>query len=127
MSESVVSLASIEAARERARRHQRWISRVLDRVFRRPLPMVPGCMHENVVEVESLGEVVSGLCLGCSERLPAEWFTCDHAEAKSLYVDSKVIREPEFGYSERLAVVRCPSCEVTWWKTVEIADWVRWL
>lgn len=99
----------------------------MGRILRRKPAIIPGCSHANAVRVEASEELVAGLCPDCDVQLSAEWFTCDHADAETVTVHNKVIRSPEFGYSERLARRRCPTCGSDWWAPRVFADWVRWL
>jgi hypothetical protein len=121
-----VTPEQVASAAARARRRFRR-SRVADALRGRPAPVIPKCAHTSVVEVESAGEVVAGLCRQCDTQLSAAWFTCPHADAATLHTDSKTITTPQFGYSIRLALRHCPACEATWWSPRTYADWVSWL
>ncbi|KAB2347331.1 hypothetical protein [Actinomadura rudentiformis] len=43
--------------------------------------MATQCAHGSAIPVEFGGEVVAALCPECDQQLPAEWLTCDHADA----------------------------------------------
>lgn len=116
----------VHAAADRARRRFRR-SRVADALRGRPAPTIPECTHTAVVEVESAGEVVAGLCRDCDDQLSVTWFTCTHEHAERVYLDPEALSWPSIGESVRLALRDCRDCGTRWWDRVVIAEWVSWL
>lgn len=63
------------------------------------------CAHPNAEPVRSSGEVVAGLCLNCDTQLPAEWFSCTHANTVEMS-----------GVGEKRGIHLCNGCRVTFFK-----------